>query len=91
MVGCGRPTRNVTNITTDRGHEAKQRDPHDVQIERLQQGIRDLELQQEVQNEEIKLNPSVWDGGYDEEENPFSFITETLRRYIVMTLYAILG
>ncbi|GJX89476.1 putative retrotransposon copia-like protein [Tanacetum coccineum] len=45
--------------------------PRDVEIERLQQRIRDLEIQQESPNEETESEPHGWDVGGDEDHNPF--------------------
>ncbi|GJX54965.1 transposase, MuDR, MULE transposase domain protein, partial [Tanacetum coccineum] len=48
------------------------RDPRDIEeIERLQQRIRELELQEDERNEETESNSAVWDDGFDGEENPF--------------------
>ncbi|GJS82097.1 hypothetical protein Tco_0748638 [Tanacetum coccineum] len=57
MVGRGRQTRNSNHIDADRGNDGGQRDPRDVKIERLQQRIRDLEIQQESPNEETESEP----------------------------------
>ena len=77
MVGRGRP-RNATRRNADRGNDGDQRDPRDIEIERLQQRVRDLELQQEARDEETESEPSVWDARYEEDENPFG----TYRRNI---------
>ncbi|GJW19523.1 reverse transcriptase domain-containing protein [Tanacetum coccineum] len=66
MVGRGRHPRNARRFT-DRGSDVDQRDPRDIEIERLQQRIRDLEIQHEHPDEDTLSNPSNW----DEEENPF--------------------
>nr|GFA93851.1 reverse transcriptase domain-containing protein [Tanacetum cinerariifolium] len=47
--------------------DVEQRDPYDIEIECLQQRIRDLEIQREIHDDETLSNPSDW---YDE-ENPF--------------------
>nr|GEY68528.1 hypothetical protein [Tanacetum cinerariifolium] len=48
------------------------RDPRDIkEIERLQQHIRELKLQQNKRNKETESNSVVWDDGFDGEENPF--------------------
>ncbi|GJT61419.1 reverse transcriptase domain-containing protein [Tanacetum coccineum] len=47
MVGRGRP-RNLPRRNADRGNDGDQRDPRDIEIERLQQRVRDLKLQQEI-------------------------------------------
>nr|GEY48207.1 reverse transcriptase domain-containing protein [Tanacetum cinerariifolium] len=52
-----------------------QRDPRDSEIERLQQRIRDLEIQREIHDDETLSNPSDW---YDE-ENPFGVRRQNLR------------
>nr|GEX76509.1 reverse transcriptase domain-containing protein [Tanacetum cinerariifolium] len=41
------------------------------EIERLQQRIRELEIQQDDRNEETESDSVVWDDDFDEEENPF--------------------
>nr|GFC15639.1 reverse transcriptase domain-containing protein [Tanacetum cinerariifolium] len=61
-------------------------DPRDVEIERLHQQVRDLEIQHEIRQiqkrirelelqreltKETKLEPIIWDIGDDEEEYPF--------------------
>nr|GEZ69401.1 reverse transcriptase domain-containing protein [Tanacetum cinerariifolium] len=74
MVGCGRPPRNARR-TADRGSDVEQRDPHDIEIERLQQRIRDLEIQREIHDDKTLSNPSDW---YDE-ENPFGARRQNLR------------
>nr|GEV97955.1 RNA-directed DNA polymerase [Tanacetum cinerariifolium] len=56
MVGRGRPPRNARR-TADRGSDVEQRDPRDIEIERLQQRIRDLEIQHEIHNDETLSNP----------------------------------
>nr|GEX10861.1 putative reverse transcriptase domain-containing protein [Tanacetum cinerariifolium] len=70
MLGRGRPrnTRQgdapVALVTN--------RDPRDVEdIERLQQRIRELEIQQDDRNEETESDSVVWDDDFDREENPF--------------------
>nr|GEV59163.1 reverse transcriptase domain-containing protein [Tanacetum cinerariifolium] len=74
MVGLGRPPRNARR-TADRGSDVEQRDPHDIEIECLQQRIRDLEIQREIHDDETLSNPSDW---YDE-ENPFGALRQNLR------------
>ncbi|GKD62676.1 reverse transcriptase domain-containing protein [Tanacetum coccineum] len=71
MVGHGKQTCNSNRIDVDRGNDSGQRDPRDVEIERLQQRIRDLEIQQESPNEETESEPHGWDVGGDEDHNPF--------------------
>ncbi|PWA83830.1 reverse transcriptase domain-containing protein [Artemisia annua] len=44
-----------------------ERDPRDIEIERLQQRIRDLKIQHEDREEETTSNTSDW----EDEENPF--------------------
>nr|GEY01134.1 putative reverse transcriptase domain-containing protein [Tanacetum cinerariifolium] len=66
MVGRGRPPRNARRCA-DRGSDVEQRDPHDIEIEHLQQRIRDLEIQRVIHDDETLSNPRDW---YDE-ENPF--------------------
>nr|GFB57079.1 reverse transcriptase domain-containing protein [Tanacetum cinerariifolium] len=70
MPGRGRPrnTRQgdapVTPVTNC--------DPRDVEeIERLQQRIRELEIQQDDRNEKTESYSVVWDDDFDGEENPF--------------------
>ncbi|GKB01683.1 reverse transcriptase domain-containing protein [Tanacetum coccineum] len=79
MVGRGRQTRNSNRRDTDRGNDGGQRDPCDVEIERLQQRIRDLEIQQESPNEETKSEPHGWDVGGDEDHNPFGNFRQNFR------------
>ena len=74
MVGRGRPPRN-TRRTADRGSDVEPRDPRDIEIERLQQRIRDLEIQHEIHDDDTLSNPSDW---YDE-ENPFGARRQNLR------------
>ena len=74
MVGRGRPPRNARR-TADRGSDVDQRDPRDIEIERLQQRIRDLEIQHEIHDDDTLSNPSDW---YDE-ENPFGARHQNLR------------
>nr|GEV75227.1 reverse transcriptase domain-containing protein [Tanacetum cinerariifolium] len=49
------------------GSDVEQRDPRDIEIQRLQQRIRGLEIQHEHFDEDTLSNPSNW----DEEDNPF--------------------
>ncbi|PWA39125.1 reverse transcriptase domain-containing protein [Artemisia annua] len=79
MVGRGRQTRNSTRRDADRGNDGSQRDPRDVKIERLQQRIRDLEIQQEMPNEETESEPRGWDVGDDEDQNPFGNFRQNFR------------
>nr|GFB39588.1 reverse transcriptase domain-containing protein [Tanacetum cinerariifolium] len=63
MVGRGRPPRNA-HRTADRGNDVEQRDPRDIEIERLQQRIRDLEIQHEIRQirkriRELELQPEM--------------------------------
>nr|GFA15878.1 reverse transcriptase domain-containing protein [Tanacetum cinerariifolium] len=74
MVGRGRPPRNARR-TADRGNDVEQRDPRDIEIERLQQRIGDLEIQREIHDDETLSNPSDW---YDEEK-PFGARRQNLR------------
>ena len=74
MVGRGRPPRNARR-TADRGSDVEQRDPRDIEIERLQQRIRDLEIQHEIRDEETASKTSDW----EEEENPFGAHRQNLR------------
>ncbi|KAL4577181.1 hypothetical protein LXL04_013285 [Taraxacum kok-saghyz] len=67
MAGRGRP-RNQPRRNADGGNGGDQRDPRDIEIERLQQRVMELEIQQEVDDEETESDPSVWG---EEEENPF--------------------
>ncbi|GJV52625.1 hypothetical protein Tco_1448366, partial [Tanacetum coccineum] len=70
MPGRGRP-RN-TRQGGDPAEHVANRDPRDIEeIERLQQRIRELELQEDERNEETESNSAVWDDGFDGEENPF--------------------
>lgn len=65
MVGRGR--RN-SRRNADGGNDGEQPDPRDIEIERLQQRIMELELRQEERSSEeasLELNFE------DEEENPF--------------------
>ncbi|GKD59915.1 hypothetical protein Tco_1297424, partial [Tanacetum coccineum] len=74
MVRHGRPPRNARKFT-DQGSDVKQRDPHDIEIERLQQRIRDLEIQHEHPDEDTLSSPSNW----DKKENPFGGRRQHLR------------
>nr|KAJ0201155.1 hypothetical protein LSAT_V11C600337710 [Lactuca sativa] len=58
---------------TDRGNEEPQRDPQDIEeIARLQQRVRDLEMQHEEHSEEgTNTDPRIWDDG-DYADNPFA-------------------
>ncbi|GJR24495.1 reverse transcriptase domain-containing protein [Tanacetum coccineum] len=70
MPGRGRP-RN-TRQGGDPAEQVANRDPRDIkEIERLQQRIRELELQEDERNEETESNSAVWDDGFEGEENPF--------------------
>nr|GEY20730.1 RNA-directed DNA polymerase [Tanacetum cinerariifolium] len=70
MPGRGRP-RN-TYQGGDPAEPVINRDPRDIEeIERRQQQIQELELQQDKHNEETESNSVIWDVGFDEEENPF--------------------
>ncbi|GJW07934.1 RNA-directed DNA polymerase, partial [Tanacetum coccineum] len=70
MPGRGRP-RN-TRQGGDPAEQVVNRDPRDIEeIERLQQRIREIELQEDERNEETESNSAVWDDGFDEEENHF--------------------
>nr|GEX12700.1 hypothetical protein [Tanacetum cinerariifolium] len=66
MPGRGRP-RN-TRQGGDPAEPVANRDPRDIEeIERLQQHIRELELQQDERNEETESNSVIWDDGFDGE------------------------
>ncbi|GJR05642.1 hypothetical protein Tco_0528626 [Tanacetum coccineum] len=79
MVRRGRQTRNSNRRDADRGNDVDQRDPRDVKIERLQQRIRDLEIQQESPNDETESEPHGWDVGGDEDHNPFGIFRQNFR------------
>nr|GEZ88752.1 reverse transcriptase domain-containing protein [Tanacetum cinerariifolium] len=74
MVGRGKSPFNARR-TADRGSDVEQRDPRDIEIERLQQRVRDLEIQREIHDDVTLSNPSDW---YDE-ENPFGARRQNLR------------
>ncbi|GJU39678.1 hypothetical protein Tco_1192635 [Tanacetum coccineum] len=57
MVRRGRPPCNARRFA-DRGSNVEQRDPRDIVIGRLQQRIRDLEIQHENPDEDTLSNPS---------------------------------
>ncbi|KAL4554309.1 hypothetical protein LXL04_039528 [Taraxacum kok-saghyz] len=67
MARRGRP-RNQPRRNADGGNDGDQRDPRDIEIERLQQRVRELEIEQEVDDEETESDPNVWG---EEEENSF--------------------
>nr|GEY76652.1 RNA-directed DNA polymerase [Tanacetum cinerariifolium] len=70
MPGRGRP-RNTRQGDAPIAPIAN-RDPRDVdEIERLQQWIRELKIQQDDRNEETESNSVVWDNDFDGQENPF--------------------
>nr|GEV52815.1 reverse transcriptase domain-containing protein [Tanacetum cinerariifolium] len=58
MVRRGRPPRNARRCA-DRGSDVEQRDPRDIEIERLQQRIRDLEIQRVIHDDETLSNPKI--------------------------------
>lgn len=73
--GRGRP-RGTGNRRGGRGfgpNVADARDPRDIEIERLQQRVQELELQQGSPGEESESDLSVEDDGY-EDDNPFAGI-----------------
>ncbi|GJS01617.1 reverse transcriptase domain-containing protein [Tanacetum coccineum] len=74
MVRRGRPPRNARRFA-DRGSDVEQRDLRDIKIKRLQQRIRDLEIQHEHPDEDTLSNPSNW----EEEENLFGGLRQNLR------------
>ncbi|GJU60539.1 RNA-directed DNA polymerase [Tanacetum coccineum] len=70
MPGRGRLQN--THQGGDPAEPVANRDPRDIEeIERLQQRIRELELQEDERNKETESNSVVWDDGFDGEENPF--------------------
>lgn len=64
MANNGRGPRQQPRRNANRGNEDNLRDPRDIEeIARLQQRVRDLELQQEERVEETETDTRIWDDG----------------------------
>uniref|UniRef100_A0A251TRQ2 RNA-directed DNA polymerase n=1 Tax=Helianthus annuus TaxID=4232 RepID=A0A251TRQ2_HELAN len=71
MAFRGGAPRQQPRRDADRGNEDYWRDPRDIaEIARLQQQVRDLQLQLEERNEETDTDIDIWDGD-DGNRNPF--------------------
>ncbi|KAL4570144.1 hypothetical protein LXL04_025795 [Taraxacum kok-saghyz] len=80
MAGRQQGPRQQPRRDADRGNEADIRDPRDVaEIARLQQRVRDLELQQEEPGEETESDVGFFGDGDD--RNPFGRRHQPQRRY----------
>nr|KAJ0210979.1 hypothetical protein LSAT_V11C400194730 [Lactuca sativa] len=69
MVGRGKG-KTVFRRSADRGNEEDVPDPRDIEIERLRQHGRELEVMKESADESDE-STTVWDEGFGEEGNPF--------------------